>query len=376
MYNLTGNREQGTGNREQQAPLIPIDNELSKRINSLRFLLIVFVVFIHNNPTEVNFVGGTEVYTIPAYVNIIRELISNIISRIAVPLFFLISGYLLYSKEKKFLVVLKKKSRTILLPYILWNILAIIFFYVAQSFTFTKPYFATIIIRNFTFMDFIGAFTGKSGFFAIKGMPLVYQFWFLRDLFILNLLFITIKGLVDRFPFGTIFLFFVLWTSGINIYIVSTEALLFFTLGYYVIKYSLNYKNLDDIKNHDIIVIYIITIILELYFIQYVPIIHKINIIIGSVLGIKLTYHFINSVIVYNKLLWLEKYAFFVYAIHGIALAVIQKISVKIIPMHDGWILLQYFSVNIIGIIIFVLIGVIIRKIFPKIYGILTGGRI
>jgi fucose 4-O-acetylase-like acetyltransferase len=369
MYNLTGNRE-------RQAPSIPIGNELSKRINSLRFLLIVFVVFIHNNPTEVNFADGTEVYTIPAYVNNIRDLISNIIARIAVPLFFLISGYLLYAKETNFFTVLKKKSRTILLPYILWNILAILFFYMAQSFTFTKQYFVTIIIRNFTFMDFIGAFTGKSGIFAIKGVPLVYQFWFLRDLFILNLSFIGIKKLVDGFPFGTIVLFFVLWTSNINIYIVSTEALLFFALGYYAIKYSLNYKNFDNIKNRDIVIIYIITITLELYFMEYVTIIHKLNIIIGSILGIKLTYNFMNSKIIYNKLLWLEKYAFFVYAIHGIALAVIQKLSVKIIPMHDGWILLQYFSVNTIGIIIFVLIGVIIRKLAPKLYGVLTGGRI
>jgi fucose 4-O-acetylase-like acetyltransferase len=355
-------------------PALNVD--IAKRINTLRFLLIVFVVFIHNNPTEVNFADGTEIYTIPTYVNIIRELISNIIARIAVPLFFLISGYLLYAKETKFFTVLRKKCRTILLPYISWNVLAIIFYYTAQSVSFTKSYFATIIIRNFNILDWIGAFTGKSGLFAEKGMPLVYQFWFLRDLFILNLSFIGIKKLVDRFPFGTIFMLLVLWTSRINIYIVSTEALLFFTLGYYVIKYSLNYKKFDNIKNHDVFIIYIITIILELFFINYMPIIHKINIIIGSIFCIKLTYYFIQNENIYNKLLWLEKYAFFVYAVHGIALAIMQKLSVKIIPMRDGWILLQYFSVNIIGIIIFVLIGVIIRKLFPKLYGALTGGRI
>lgn len=86
-----------------------VDENVSKRIISLRFLLIVFVIFIHNNPTEVNFADGTEIYTIPIYVNIIRELISNIIARTAVPLFFLISGFLLYTKETKFIPVLKKR---------------------------------------------------------------------------------------------------------------------------------------------------------------------------------------------------------------------------------------------------------------------------
>jgi fucose 4-O-acetylase-like acetyltransferase len=334
------------------------------------------VVFIHNNPTEVNFSTGTEIYTIPVYVNIIRELISNIIARIAVPLFFLISGYLLYIKEEKFVTVIKKRSQTILLPYMLWNILAVLFFYTAQSFSFTKPYFATVIIRNFDIMDWLGVFTGKSGLFAIKGYPLVYQFWFLRDLFILNVLFVGIKKLIDRFPFGILILLFALWTSSINIYILSTEALLFFALGYYIVKYSLDYKKLDSVRIYDVIIIYIITIIAELSFGEKEPTMHKINIIIGSILFIKLTYYFINDEKLYKLLARLEKHAFFVYAIHGIALAIMQKLSVKIIPMHDGWLLLQYFGVTIIGIIIFVIIGIILQKIFPKMYAILTGGRI
>jgi hypothetical protein len=333
------------------------------------------VVFIHNTPTEINFAGGTEIYTIPVYVHIVRELVTNIIARIAVPLFFLISGYLLYVKETNFFVVLKKKSRTLLLPYILWNILAAVFFYAAQSFSFTKPYFANIIIRNFTIWDWIGVFTGKSGQFAIRGNPLVYQFWFLRDLFILCMFFIGIKKLVDRFPLGALFLFFALWRSGINIYIVSTEALFFFAMGYYVIKYAPDYKKIDGIAYYDIGIIYIITIILVLFFEEYVPGIRKINILLGCIMFIKLTRYFINREHIYNKLLRLEKYAFFVYAVHGIGLAAIQKLSVRIIPMRGFWLLFQYFSVSITGIVIFVLMGAVIRKLFPKLYGVLTGGR-
>jgi hypothetical protein len=89
-----------------------------------------------------------------------------------------------------------------------------------------------------------------------------------------------------------------------------------------------------------------------------------------------LTHYFINNGKLYKKLAWLEKYAFFVYAIHGIALIIMQKLSVKIMPMHDGWILLQYFSVTIIGIVIFVLLGVLVSKLFPKLFTILTGGRV
>ncbi|MDR3171037.1 MAG: acyltransferase [Treponema sp.] len=356
--------------------VLSIDENVSKRINSLRFLLIVFVVFIHNNPTEVNFASGTEIYTIPVYIAKIRHLVSGIIAAVAVPLFFFISGFLLYAKETTFMSVLKKKSRTILVPYIIWNILVALFLFVAQSFSFTKPYFAQNIIRNFGLLDWIDVFVGKFTQLRKNQYPLVYQFWFLRDLFILNLLFLGIKKLIDRFPFGTCILFFILWIAGINIYLVSTAALFYFSLGYYVIKYQVSYKKIDAIKRDDILLVYLITIVIELFLKEYVPIIHSINIVVGSIFFLKLTYYFIRNEKIYRTLAWLEKYAFFVYAIHGILLAVLQKLSVQIIPMHGGWILLQYFSVTILGILLFLTIGIIVRKITPKIYALLTGGRL
>jgi fucose 4-O-acetylase-like acetyltransferase len=367
----------GAITREQSPATLRLTEDLSKRIVSLRFLLIVFVVFIHNNPTKVNFADGTEVYEIPFYVDIVRHLISGIVARIAVPLFFLISGFLLYAKESAFIPVIKKKSRTILLPYLMWNVLAVVFYFTAQSVSVTKPWFATLIVRNFNVPDWIGVFTGKAGIFAATGHPLVYQFWFLRDLFILNLLFTGIKKIIDLFPLGTLALLLIFWLANIPLSIVvSPEALLFFALGYYIVRYSLDYRSLDAIKRYDIVLIYSITIIMELFFSRYIPVIHKVNIIIGIVAFIKLSRYFINNEKWYHVLSWLEPYAFFVYAVHGIALAVMTKLSVKMIPMHGGWLLLQYFGVNISGTILFVLMGMAVRKVFPRLFRMLTGGRV
>jgi surface polysaccharide O-acyltransferase-like enzyme len=306
----------------------------------------------------------------------IRYLISEIIARVAVPLFFLISGFLLYAKETKYVTILKKKCRTILIPYILWNVLAVIFYFTAQSFSFTKPYFVNNIIGNFEFIDWVDVFIGKFTELRKYQYPLVYQFWFLRDLFILYLLYKLIKKLVDLFPFGTFVILCLLWLNNINIYVVSNEALLYFTIGYYIIKYSLNYKTLDNLKLFDVLMIYIVTIIIELFFIKYVPTIHKINVIVGGIVFIKLTYYFVQNIRINNMLTWLEGYAFFVYAIHEPCLTIMKKLSVRIIPMEGGFVLLQYFGVVFLGIIIFLGVGIIIKKLVPKLYGILTGGRI
>lgn len=334
------------------------------------------MVFIHNTVIDrgVNFSDGTQTFTVPLYVTKAKALAGTFTS-IAVPLFFLISGFLLYIKNPKYMENLKKKCLTILLPYVLWTVLVILFLFVAQSFNFTKQYFANIIIRNFKGIDFIDAFIGKFTSAREYQYPLVFQFWFLRDLFILNLLFSIIKKIVDLCPGGTLILFFVLWISGINIYVVSTAALFFFTLGYYFVRYKMDYKHLDNIKTFDMAVMYMITIVASLFFMEKIAIIPAINIIVGIMFFIKLSYNFIKKNKTYKTLAWLEQYAFWVYATHGIVIAVMIKLSVKIMPMNGGWLLIHYFIVTLLCIFVLIGIGIIFRKIFPRAFSILTGGR-
>ena len=159
----------------------------------------------------------------------------------------------------------------------------------------------------------------------MEGMPLNVPFWFLRDLFILNLFFRVIKKVIDIFPAGSFIMFFILWIGNINIYIVSPAALFFFALGYYIIKYNINYKNLDNIRIYDISIMYGITIIMRLFLTNKIPVIGSINILVGILFLIKCSNYFIINEKKYRVLLELEKQQFFVYAAHGVFLAVLVK---------------------------------------------------
>jgi fucose 4-O-acetylase-like acetyltransferase len=338
------------------------------------------VVFIHNTVIEkgVNLPDGIQTFEIPLYVAKVRELVESFTTT-AVPLFFLISGFLLFIKEPKYMENLKKKCRTILLPYILWAFLVILFLFAAQSFDFIKPYFGNLVVRDFSIMDWIGAFVGHFGKFYDGSLnvngPLVYQFWFLRDLFVLNVLFVIIKKIIDRCPGGAFVLFSLLWIGGINLYIVNTTALFFFALGYYIVKYNINYKHLDNIKTLDMVIMYIIIIITGLFFREKITIFSAMNKIVGIMFFVKLSRNFIKKDKMYKLLAWLEQYSFWVYATHGIVIAAMIKLSVKIMPMDGGWLLMHYFIVTLLCISVLVGIGMIFRKLFPKIFSILTGGR-
>jgi hypothetical protein len=122
--------------------------------------------------------------------------------------------------------------------------------------------------------------------------------------------------------------------------------------------------------------IYIVTIVSRLFFYEYIPIIGSINIIVALVFFIKLSAWFIKNDTRYNILNWLKEYAFWIYALHMLLEAILIKLSVLIIPMHGWWLLLQYFGVIIVTTIILLVIGIGVRKIMPKFYSVLTGGRI
>lgn len=109
-----------------------IPAETSMRITALRFLLIVLVVFIHNNLRAEDILKGALEYgyTPFAYENglfgrWVQIFISDGIAKCAVPLFFMFASYLQFMKGDSYGVLLKKKAKSLLVPYFLWPLLNI-----------------------------------------------------------------------------------------------------------------------------------------------------------------------------------------------------------------------------------------------------------
>jgi uncharacterized membrane protein len=135
-------------------------------------------------------------------------------------------------------------------------------------------------------------------------------------------------------------------------------------------------KNISQIKTLEISIIYGITIVLEYLFIENIPVLHKINILIDCMFFMKISQYFIENIRLYKILAWLEKYQFVVYAIHSIIIPQLLKIYIKIIQLNGLDILIGYFIMIVFGVLVSLIFGIIFKKLLPKTYGILTGGRI
>ena len=98
-----------------------MDKTISKIIDFIRFPMACAVVLLHTPGKYTNWSHYTldDLKYFSLYDHM--SLISNIICQIAVPIFFLISGYLFYNKEKSYTQKLRKRTKTILMPYFIWN---------------------------------------------------------------------------------------------------------------------------------------------------------------------------------------------------------------------------------------------------------------
>ena len=167
---------------------------LNKTISFLRFPLTVGVVFIHFNLAEHGFTihGVTYGLDHPAWYDFLINFFSEVLPQIGVPLFFIISGFLFFYRvdfdsnvyQKK----LRKRVRTLLIPYLLWNLIAILVHAMYQiSFLFPnatqeemhfsfmrilKTFFANIPNEGIFVMPAEDAVTAYSGFIYPINLPM------------------------------------------------------------------------------------------------------------------------------------------------------------------------------------------------------------
>jgi surface polysaccharide O-acyltransferase-like enzyme len=150
---------------------------LSRKIKILSFIAIILVVLLHAYTVGDNDVIMCDI----SYNSFIQYLFSQGVTRIAVPLFFLISGYLFFrnipnAKFSDFIKKYKSRFHTLFIPFMFWSILSLIF-YILLS----------VIINIFipSLHEFRSDIILIKIFQYIFITPIAFQLWFLRDLIVL-----------------------------------------------------------------------------------------------------------------------------------------------------------------------------------------------
>lgn len=208
------------------------NSALSLTIDWLRLPCAIAVVFIHCfGPIELNLVDvHSEPLSMWAIFNYVRIFFSNILPVFAVPIFFMLSGFLFFYKIDKFDVYkykqkVKSRFRTIFVPYLLWIILYISFLlslnlikgYINGDKSLSDLWNIVVIFfqDNGGMKIFWNSCVWGQNYINILGKemllsgPILIPLWFLRDLMVVilftPLIYIYIKKLKS---YGIILLYY------------------------------------------------------------------------------------------------------------------------------------------------------------------------
>lgn len=332
-----------------------IDKELSNKIKVTSFIATLLVLYRHS----LNYLAFFGTWTGFGINKVVQDS-AMVFTEMAVPYFFIISGFFFckkqYTSYNKYKTLVFNKTKTLLIPFILWNSFCLAILFVTNN-----QMFNHISIQSFIQDLVLSKWDG----------PL----WYVRDLFTLMLLIPFYQWIIhSRYVLVRIFLLFVIFFFWIPVdsSFISTEAIFFFYMGCLI-------SSKDEILQYKINKYWLIVPLL--FWISYstgifpyrIIIIHRLNTLIGLII----VWQAINMLpqSIFGYIMRYSSYAFVIYASHSYLIKILKNGIAFFFKNNELIALLTYLLLPFITAIIVISIAKQWKRHLPTSYNIFTGNR-
>jgi len=349
-------------------------SKLYEILDTLRIPLIYLVIIEHT--VNMGLFDGRSVF----YSNSLYKYISNLLhlnmGYIAVPFFFMVSAYFFFRKQTKwnwfvYAGQLKKRVKSLLIPYLLWNILIV-----------------AIVYAKYTGLSYLGIASHKepipSLYDIFWGFPSNFPTWYVKELMCMMLLaplfyafvrYTKIVGLV-----GLIAVYVWLARSLPVSGGLSMTSFTFFGIGAYLALYDIDLIAVCGKHKKLFAGLALGFLILSTWMTGSAchGNIRCVYILFGLVSVINLFHYLLRFPALKTRLLVLSNTTFFIYCAHGVLILNWLKGGYLRLPIADSpWgMILGYFLIPAMCMAICIGLYYLLKKISPKLLALLTGGRV
>jgi peptidoglycan/LPS O-acetylase OafA/YrhL len=354
---------------------------LSTRLRVLSFLLIILVVYIHSGNLKTKVSGLSNPSLQPCFQQFVQIYVIEGIARIAVPLFFSISGYLFFHNwsptAAQYITKMRRRFHSIVIPYLCWSATWILILFILQSVPWSRPFFVdpehTIRTKTLLQVGYIWLFN-----------PIPYQLWFLRHVFLFCCFSPLIYFLVRKLNYFLIIIAIGLWWAA---YIFSLpgvgrsslgNSLIFFMLGSYLAIIRPFDIEAEIRGKRVLLAAWLCFAIGKAYLITYSDGLYRACEPAFLLLGLTALWcnYDLLKILFENKIgLWFSQWSFFIYAAHDPLLVLFKKLFICLFGMQPGWLLLAFFVLPLITIASDISIAIPFKRFLAPVYFIFTGGR-
>lgn len=312
-----------------------------------------------------------------SFVFFVENFFTNGVCRSAVPMFFLISGYLFFQNfEISFIGYInkvKRRIKSLVIPFLIWSGFFVSIAFLSSMFKFNLINRSVLSINDF--------------FVILVLSPIPYQLWFIRDLFIIVLLSPVIYFFVRYFSYLFLPLLFIIWLPNWQIfYIIDNESFLFFSLGTFFGLFAkstalrIYNKRMPFFISICLWITFLLLkhipsgvgVISPLYLRRFSEIMGIVSIWVGYDLAINSKKKIPLNIC---KLIFMFRcYSFFIFLSHEPIMTMLKKIALYFYKF-DLYLLFLYFTVPLFTIYFCIGLAANTLEKFPKVYLVLTGNR-
>ena len=355
---------------------------LSKTIATVRFPMAFLVVMIHGYFSKVVINGGnTEMDFSNLIVFPKVTFLVGTIASVAVPVFYVLSGFLFFYKVSEFnktcyFSKLQKRIHSLLIPYLFWNLFSPLVVILGQILVPGVFSGERTNITDYSWIEWLQMFWNNAG----TGYPVSSQLWFLRDLMIVVVASPLVYIFVKYTKIVGVLLLWILWVFDIEPSVtgINITSFFLFSLGAYFSIHKVNFVSLStSMYKKRIGVLYLLFLILAVIFENtvYSPYLHKGCISIGIFFAIGLTANYLLKG--GRESVFLSKSTMFIYLIHVTPIIFLKKIVLMIAqPSNDVDAILVYFFCTVFMTFVSLAIFWILRRYAPRFTSVITGGRV
>ena len=347
------------------------EKAFKNKVLVFNFILTMLVIYVHS----VNIAPEVPSQT-ALFVYRTEDLLSNVIGQTAVPGFFMISAYLFFRNCPEspgigfFINKYKKRARTLLVPYLLWN--------------------ALYLIINIAVMHAeLSPSSVLSGIFLYRYNPV---FWYMLQLLILTVLTPAIWLLLSRKPAAAaVCLLMYLLAANYRIlpfHIVNEDALFYYSLGAAASLHLKKYieKSSNQRAVYPLIAASVLLIIFgssydELNLYTVIGLRAALPVWIFTYLSFNASYGFPEFE---SEMPGFLKIGFFIYAMHfmivrGLIRVLTAALSAVGISADSAagasMLLIEYLLLPATAAVVSYVIAEVLKRYAPRLYGIITGDR-
>lgn len=362
----------------------------SQSLDLLRFPLAVVVLIIHVfTITEIVHQGRiVDAESYPLFV-VVRNFVNAFLRGQSVPIYYFISGYVFFLGAEMtrdvYVRKLRNRVKSLLIPYIIWTLLAVLLLIVFASVPMGqyRTDTPTLTLSGQGLLSAFWAYHGElEGRFVESTFPINVPLWFVRNLMVVVLCTPLLYWLLKRVKFYAVILLGLLWMiipySGVNIYSLEI-SFFFFACGAYmsVCKKDLvgTFSRYYSVSAMLYVALSVLYMAVEGFYPQLAIAVKQWTVLAGLFFAYGLSVWLLQHGVCKPNA-FLSSASFFVYVSHSlIVYKIFRLLSQWICPDSDFTLLLVYVLTIVVTLGVLLMLFSLLRLYMPKVLNVMTGKK-